>query len=178
MKGFGLAGEAREIGVYGATRGQGIGVYGRGDLGDDYAGFFVGNTVVIHDFTVFFGHHRIGVRHPDQPHRALYSIASPECWFQDFGRAKLIRGKAMVRLDRDFAAVVRTKDYHVFLTAEGNCNVLYVTNRNRVSFVVREQLSGESNVQFSCQIVARRKDLRAVRFARAKFPNMPYFKRT
>ena len=44
------------------------------------------------------------VSHPDGSHRLLYSLESPESWFEDFGEARLVDGKAEVRLDPDFAA--------------------------------------------------------------------------
>jgi hypothetical protein len=174
-RGFGLIGVGRGVGVYGAAADQGIGVYGRVNGADAYAGYFVGDVAVLGNSTVFVGHTRIAVRHPDQSDRLLYSIGSPECWFQDFGRAKLIRGRTEVKLDGDFAALVRTADYHVFLTPEGKSNGLYVTGKNKTGFEVREQLSGKSSVKFSYQIVARRKGVRVARLQKVKFPKMPNF---
>src|SRR5258707_791716 len=78
MDGFGLIGVGNTVGVYGGAGGQGIGIYGRTDRrGGSYAGYFVGDTAVLGDSTVFFGHARIAARHPDQSDRLLYSIASP-----------------------------------------------------------------------------------------------------
>lgn len=109
----------------------------------------------------------------DGSHRALYCVESPESWFEDFGRARLVRGKARVRLDRTFAAVVRTGDYHVFLSPEGPAHSLYVSRRTRDGFEVREQLRGTSTVSFSYRIVAHRKDVDAPRFKRLRFPALP-----
>ncbi len=109
----------------------------------------------------------------DGSHRALYCVESPECWFEDFGRARLVRGKARVRLDRTFAAVIRTGDYHVFLSPEGLSHGLYVSRRTRDGFEVREQHRGTSTVPFSYRIVARRKDVDAPRFKRVKLPTFP-----
>ena len=103
-------------------------------------------------------------------HRALYCMESPECWFEDFGRARLVRGAASVRLERTFARVVRTGDYHVFLSPEGLSHGLYVSRRSRNGFEVREQHQGKSTVPFSYRIVARRKDVEAPRFKRVKLP--------
>ena len=50
------------------------------------------------------------VPHPDGTHRLLYCVESPEAWFEDFGEGTITAGKAEVRLDPDFAAVVDTKD--------------------------------------------------------------------
>ncbi len=109
----------------------------------------------------------------DGSHRALYCVESPECWFEDFGRARLVRGKARVHLERTFAAVIRTGDYHVFLSPEGLSHGLYVSRRTRDGFEVREQQHGRSTVEFSYRIVARRKDVQAPRFKRVRIPARP-----
>ena len=113
----------------------------------------------------------------DGSHRALYCVESPECWFEDFGRSRVVRGRARVRLDRTFAAVVRTGDYHIFLSPEGLSHGLYVSRRTRGGFEVREQHQGKSTVPFSYRIVARRKDVDAPRFKRVKLPILPKFPR-
>ena len=48
------------------------------------------------------------VPHPDGTHRLLYCVESPEAWFEDFGEGTITAGKADVKLDPDFAAVVDT----------------------------------------------------------------------
>jgi len=116
------------------------------------------------------GQKAAAVPHPDGSHRALYCMESPESWFEDFGRARLVRGKAKVRLDRTFAAVVRTGDYHVFLTPEGESEGLYVSRRTRAGFDVREQHRGTSTMRFSYRVVARRKDVSAPRFQKVRPP--------
>ena len=113
------------------------------------------------------------VKVADGSHRALYCVESPECWFEDFGRARLVRGKAHVRLDRTFAQIVRTGDYHVFLSPEGRSRGLYVSRRTRGGFEVREQNGGTSTVPFSYRIVARRRGVDAPRFKRVKLPARP-----
>jgi hypothetical protein len=55
----------------------------------------------------------------DGGHLTLYRMESPECWFEDFGSARLSRGSASVRIDPEFAQTVETNQYHVFLQAEG-----------------------------------------------------------
>jgi hypothetical protein len=57
---------------------------------------------------------------PDGSRRALYCMESPEVWFEDFGSAKLARGRAVVKLDANFAKVIKRGDYRVFVTPEGN----------------------------------------------------------
>ncbi len=77
--------------------------------------------------------------------------------------AKLKRGRAVVRLDTDFAKIVAPGDYRVFLMPEGDCNGLCVRRKSAKGFEVREVDGGKSNVSFSYSIVARRKDIKAHR---------------
>ena len=106
----------------------------------------------------------------DGSRRVLHALESPEPRFEDFGRARLRRGRAQVPLDPAFASAVRTDDYHVFLTAEGDNAGLYVARRTRRGFEVREQGGGRRSVGFSYRVVAKRKDVPAPRFARATPP--------
>jgi hypothetical protein len=102
---------------------------------------------------------------PDGSHRGLYSLESPESWFEDFGRASLSDGKAHVDIDPDFGAVADVQGgCHVFLTAEGECNGLYVSGMTGSGFDVAEQQGGSSAVDFSYRVVARRKDIDGRRF--------------
>ena len=103
---------------------------------------------------------------PDGSQRVLHCMESPEHWFEDFGTAKLKRGRTVVKLDADFAKVIKRGDYRVFLTPEGDCRGLYV-RRKSASFEVREFGDGKSDVAFSYRIVGRRRDItRHRRFAK------------
>ena len=90
-------------------------------------------------------------------------MESPELWFEDFGTAKLKRGRAVVKLDANFASVIKRGDYRVFVTPEGDCRGLYVRGKRAASFEARELAGGKSSVAFSYRIVGRRKDVRAQR---------------
>jgi hypothetical protein len=126
------------------------------------AGFFVGPAAA----------KSAAVPHPDGSHRTLYSLESPESWFEDFGRAELVDGEAEVELDPDFAAVSDVEaDYHVFLTPEDESNGLFVSSREPEVFTVREQRRGKSTLTFSYRIVAKRKDLDAERLAEVEIPD-------
>ncbi|HEX3492115.1 MAG TPA: hypothetical protein VHU92_22405 [Streptosporangiaceae bacterium] len=103
----------------------------------------------------------------------LYCMESPECWFEDFGSAKLAKGSVTVRIDPEFAGTVLTEDYFVFVQAEGECRGLYVSGKTGTSFVVRELDGGASSVAFSYRIVARRKDVSAPRLNRVTLPDAP-----
>jgi hypothetical protein len=166
--GVGVSGVAPTgIGIWGATN---PGEAGRGWLGT--AGYFFGPVIVDGPFTVTGSKHA-AVRHADGTHRVLYSMESPESWFEDFGEGALAKGTAEVRIDPDFAAVVKTDDYHVFVTPYGDCRGLYVANRSTDRFQVREQQGGTSNVRFSYRIVAKRKDIDGERLAKFTLPKRP-----
>ena len=89
-------------------------------------------------------------------------MESPEHWFEDFGSAKLARGRAVVKLDANFAKVIKSGDYRVFVTPEGDCGGLYVRRRTN-RFEVRELARGKSSIPFSYRIVGRRKDIKGHR---------------
>ena len=86
-------------------------------------------------------------------------MESPEHWFEDFGTAKLKRGRAVVKLDADFGKVIKRGDYHVFFTPRGECRGLYARSQGGASFEVRELAGGRSSITFSYRIVGRRKDI-------------------
>jgi hypothetical protein len=125
-----------------------------------YAGYFAGNLFVTGQ--IFAGIKDAIVPFPDGSKRVLHCMESPEHWFEDFGAARLKRGRAVVKLDADFAKVIKRGDYKVFLTPEGDCRGLYV-RKSAASFEVREFAGGTSNVAFSYRIVGRRKDIRGHR---------------
>jgi hypothetical protein len=97
---------------------------------------------------------------------ALYGLESPENWYEDFGSGKLSGGLATVKLDPQFGETVNTNvDYHVFLTANGDCKGLYVAQKSPTSFEVRELGGGASGVTFEYRIVAHRRGEESVRMA-------------
>ncbi len=169
----GVLGTASDaLGVIGTSNAR-IGVYGFstanagvvGESVNSFAGYFAGNVVVTGTLTA--GVKNAAVRFPDGSQRVLHCMESPEHWFEDFGAAKLARGRATVKLDADFAKVIKRGDYHVFLTPRGDCRGLYVRSQGGASFEVRELAGGKSSVAFSYRIVGRRKDItRHKRFAK------------
>ena len=140
-----------QMGVYAETGATGTG---------SYAGYFKGNLFV--SGRIDAGVKDAIVPFPDGTHRLLHCMESPEHWFEDFGAAKLKRGRAVVKLDANFAKVIKRGDYKVFVTPEGDCRGLYV-RKSAASFEVRELGGGTSNVAFSYRIVGRRKDIRGHR---------------
>jgi hypothetical protein len=139
------------VGVIGFS--NNIGVLGYTTTPGSLAGFFLGNIVVT-------GTKSAAVPFPDGTQRALYCMESPELWFEDFGTAKIARGRAVVKLDADFAKVIKSRDYRVFVTPEGDCRGLYVHRKSANSFEVRELTGGTSSIAFSYRIVGRRKDIK------------------
>ena len=169
------------LGVFGFGTGNGVGVWG-GALGigvlgstgskSGWAGYFDGNVFIGGDLTKTGLGSCVAVPFRDGSLRRLYSIDSPECWFEDFGEAKLVKGKAEVTVDPGFAAVVRGA-YHIFITPYGDSNGLYVSRRAAKRFVVREQKGGTSTLTFSYRIVARRKDIAGARLQKVTPPPKP-----
>jgi hypothetical protein len=132
-----------------------IGVLGYTTRGS-FAGYFRGNLGVT-------GTKAAVVPFPDGTHRALYCMESPDLWFEDFGTAKLKSGRVAVKLDGDFARVIKSRDYHVFVTPQGDCRGLYVRRKAANYFEIREVSGGKSNISFSYRIVGRRKDIKGHR---------------
>jgi hypothetical protein len=177
---IGVHGEASDVGVRGiggspTIGGQNYGVEGQGNIG------VVGRTTYPPDGIgvycdgrfVATGAKNAAVPHPDGSHRLLYCMESPESWFEDFGNGTLAGGRASVALDPDFAAVVHTADYHVFLTPAGDSRGLYVSSKSATGFTVHEQQGGTSSLAFSYRVVARRKDVAAGRLAKFSLPATP-----
>ena len=135
-----------------------------------YAAYFTGRTVVNGDFTVVGGQKNAAVQAADGSYRLLHCVEAPEPWFEDFGTASFTNGVASVNLDPDFASVVRTDAYHVFITEIDGFNGLYVTNQTASGFEVRSQNGG--NGQFAWRLVAVRKDLKVSRLAKFTLPNI------
>jgi hypothetical protein len=160
---YGLQGiSGTSAGVIGTST-NGDGVVGTSTNG--YAGHFFGAVLVEGDFAVT-GVKNAVVPFPDGSHRRVYSLESPESWFEDFGDSVLTSGRALVKLDPEFATAVHRDAYHVFLAPKGDTNGLYVSNQSESGFEVRESKGGSSTVEFSYRIVAKRKDVTAPRLAR------------
>lgn len=180
QRGTGLSGSGR-FGVVGRSQlSDGIGVRGQADTGasakgvmgvsrDGFAGFFAGRVYATGSVTTE-GTLSVAALHPDGTRRPLYSLASPLSYFQDFGRATLVRGRASVPLDPAFAALVQTDDYLVFLTPEARPHGLFVFSKTPTGFEVRDGDEDDDHarddtdknerpgVPFVWQVVARRRD--------------------
>lgn len=101
------------------------------------------------------------IKDADGTPRIMFSPEAPEILFQDFGTGKLSNGVARITLDPILKNAIFVDNNHplkVFVTLEGECNGVYVTDKSDNGFTVKELNGGNSNVSFSWQIVANRKD--------------------
>jgi len=99
--------------------------------------------------------------------RLVYSMESPEVWFEDFGSATLKGGSATVALDPVFAQTVNlTQDYRVFLTPLGDCG-LYVAQKTAAGFTVKALGGATCSIDFDYRVVARRLGYEDIRLAPA-----------
>jgi hypothetical protein len=156
--GFGVIGTSNTTtGVVGFSNNS-IGVVGQTNNPGSFAGFFIGNVHMTGTLSSDVPKGTV-VPFPDGTRRLLYCMESPEVWFEDFGTAKLKDGRAVVRLDPDFARVIK-RGYRVFLTPEGDCRGLFVRRKSAASFEVRELMGGKSSIAFSYRIVGQRKDIK------------------
>jgi hypothetical protein len=81
-------------------------------------------------------------------------MTAPEV--EDVGEAQLANGHAYIPIDARLADTIdRRIAYHVFVTPEGDCNGLYVTQKSPAGFSVRELRGGRSTLAFEYRIVAK-----------------------
>jgi hypothetical protein len=184
-----IGGSIDGVGVYGITT-RAVGVWaqtlaprtrwGAWTLGlyaasPGAAAVFDGHVIVRGDLIVDQNHSLVvstpgnkygAVKFSDGSQRLVCAIESPEAWFEDFGEASLVKGKAHVALDPDFARTVDVRRYHVFLTPYGENAGLYVARRTRNGFDVAERKPGKSDLRFSWRVVSRPKSAKHKRFAK------------
>jgi hypothetical protein len=151
---------------------SGIGLYAESNGG--LAGDFKGNVYITGNLTVVGSFPKsAAVRGADGGLKRLYCVESPECWFEDFGTARLKSGTATVEFEPGFAEVVKTDDYRVFPVAQGDCKGLYVSHKSAAAFTVREVQGGTSDISFDYRVVARRKDIAGERLEKVDEPAHP-----
>jgi hypothetical protein len=158
------------IGAYGSSQ-RGIGVFGYSNTGfaingnspgGGYAGYFSGPVFVTGSLTAM-GAKSAAVKTKSGLSR-VYSMESPESWFEDFGSGQLTAGQATVSLESGFAGIVHTDAYRVFLTPRAESKGwLYVSKQNPGGFTVQEAGGGTSNIAFDYRVVAKRADIEGAR---------------
>ena len=91
---------------------------------------------------------------------------------EDFGKGQLVGGKAEVHLDADFAAVVHTDEFYVFLTDRGVRDRLTVTAQSATGFTV-EAGRADATGGFYWRVVAKPKsENKATRLAKFTIPTI------
>lgn len=91
----------------------------------------------------------------------FFAPEAPEILFEDYGRGVLKNGKAHIILDPIYAKNIAVNDKHplrVFIQLNGDCNGVFVTNKNGFGFDVIELKNGNSNVEFEWHVVGNRAD--------------------
>ena len=180
VQGWSTGSGGASIGVTGFSNGgagvqgdsnTGFGVCGRSPGG--WAGYFVGNVMVSGALYVTGGPKSAAVKHPDGTHRSLFCLESPESYFEDFGEVTLTGASVVVKLDKDFAALVKRNKYQVFLTSYGP-EALYVRKRSSEEFEIARVERGAGGkprkMRVGYRIVARRADLKPARLPKIKMP--------
>jgi len=93
--------------------------------------------------------------------KIMFASEAPEVLFEDYGTATLVNGTAEIKIDPIFSRniyVDEKRPLKVFIQLEGDCNGVYVTNKSKNGFTVKELQNGRSNVAFSWHIVGNRAD--------------------
>jgi hypothetical protein len=183
--GFGLYGHSNLghglVGATGTAGGSAI-VGATNGVAGAYAGVFYGPVYVGGNFIVVGGAKSAAVPHGDGTYRQLYCVESPESWFEDFGTAQLVEGKADVAIEPGFGAVAEMDSYHVFLTGYDHDHLLHVSKRTPNGFTVEANaalaaLQGRKECdltgEFSWRVVAKRKDITGERLAKVVMPPAP-----
>ncbi len=182
--GFALYGVANVSGTVGFAAGAGV----AGAIAGQFSGpvnifnngaAVPGNLYIQGNYTAS-GTKSAAVPHPDGSHRLLYCMESPEAWFEDFGSGTITGGKAEVKLDPDFAAIVDTNTLHVFPVSHDETHHLAVKATNAGGFSIAADVSGSAAARgmkandisgtFSYRVVAKRKDVAAPRLAKFALP--------
>ncbi len=98
------------------------------------------------------------VNTPSYGQRLVYTMESPEVWFEDVGSGRMIDGAARIDLDPMFRETVTIDEQHpmkVFVTLTGDCNGVFVEKGDGY-FIVRELAGGRSNAGFDYRVMAKR----------------------
>ena len=101
------------------------------------------------------------VKDDNNKNRILFCPEAPEILFQDYGTGRLTNGEAYINIDPVLAKNIYVDQKHplkVFVQLEGDCNGVFVTEKTKNGFRVKELKGGTSNISFSWQIVASRAD--------------------
>lgn len=110
----------------------------------------------------------------------LHAPETPEFYFQDYGQAQLVNGRAHIDIDPILAKNVTINAKHplrVFVQLEGDCKGVFVTNKTATGFDVVELGGGTSNTTFQWSITCNVADAqigdRVSKFADLRFEKGP-----
>jgi hypothetical protein len=93
--------------------------------------------------------------------RIMFCPEAPEVLFEDYGIGKLQNGVSYIELDKIVSKSLIIDEKHplkVFIQLEGECNGVFVTEKTKDGFKVKELNNGNSNIFFSWHIVGNRAD--------------------
>jgi|21_taG_2_1085346.scaffolds.fasta_scaffold00016_105 hypothetical protein len=161
--GSGVAGTGSQFGVYGRSTSQTANEIFGGVFTSEFSGLaFVGGWNGLTRYKIM-GNGTVSTIVKDVKDEPIIMFApeAPEILLQDYGVGKLSNGTARIKIDPNLSKNIRVDDKHplkVFVTLEGDCNGIYVTNKSANEFTVKELQNGKSNVSFSWSIVATRAD--------------------
>lgn len=101
------------------------------------------------------------VKNTNNEEVVMFCPEAPEALFEDYGKGKLVNGFVKIELDPVFTKNITVNDKHelrVFIQLEGDCNGVFVTNKTKTNFEVKELASGKSNVNFTYHVIGNRAD--------------------
>jgi len=137
------------------------GVYSYASTVEGYAGYFAGDMTAT-------GTKSAAVKVDNSEYRLLYCQESPENWFEDFGEAQMVNGKAHIELEPLFLQTVTIdvqNPMKVFIQLRDDCKGTYVKTYS-TGFDIFELQGGTSNAAFSYRVVAKRKGYENIRLAK------------
>lgn len=74
---------------------------------------------------------------------------------EDVGRAELVNGYAVVSIGAAFSAAAASSEYLVFITPEGDCKGLFISEKHARQFAVRESQGGRSSLAFNYRVIGK-----------------------
>lgn len=183
VQGSGLAATGTEIGMFGyainVASNNGGGYF---QLGATHYAYVAGRFGFTNYKIIGTGAVSTIVKDQNNESVTMFCPESPEVLFQDFGRGKLVNGKAIIKLDEVFSKniyVDEKRPLRVFIQLEGNCKGVYVANKTKEGFEVIELDGGQSNVDFSYFVSANRADdydengILVSKYSKLRFPEAP-----
>lgn len=155
---------SRDFGVFGTVNySTGTGVYGRNTnttVGSAYGMYCNGNFAVTGAKSATIP--------TSQGNQLVYSMESPEVWFEDAGRGQLVNGSLHITLSDLFQEAIFADDQHPFMifTQEmgESQGLIVITDSDWKGFTVKEKNNGTSQIAFSYRIMAKRRFYQDVKF--------------